>query len=105
VFVDHTGEDQVGKTLVFYFKEAVARSARYSMDYSDYKLGDKFVSLEVVSVKDTASDAVSAVSVVAHHSSGGCQVSCVHQVMSLGALRVQETGPELLANIDSKCSE
>jgi hypothetical protein len=104
IFINHTGDDEIGNVLTYNFKEAIARSARFTEDYSTYKLGDPSVSVEIVSVKDIAAESASAVSIIGKTSTTKCPTICLHQVISLGARRAESSGAELLADIDAKCN-
>jgi hypothetical protein len=105
VSVDFSGDDRVGKLFVYYLKEEIARSSRYTSEASGWKATSPWLSVSIVSVDADNPEAgrESAISVVGQRMAmKQCDVITSHLIMVVGASKPEQMAKEAMANLDEK---
>jgi len=105
VIVSGAGEDRAGVSLLFHFKEAIARSSRYTLDAPPFQSGSRYIVVSFVSVATDSSQMTSAVSLFAQKSNGDCLVTVYHAVYFVGIYKTDEIAQGALASIDAEFSK
>ena len=105
IFITATSEDRVGLSLLYHFKEAVNRSSRYALEPADFRLGDKFMYVSLVSVKTDDTQSMSAISVIAQKQYDKCTGVFFHEALIVGTNRAEEMANGILADMDRDFSK
>jgi hypothetical protein len=105
VFISRSGDDSAGSIFTYHLKEAIERSARYTLDTSSFAIGDRYIYLVLVTAKMNDSDTSSAISMVGQRQGAKCVEIFIHQVLAVGSKRAEEMGKEALADIDAQYSK
>jgi hypothetical protein len=104
IFVVYSGDDSVGRNVVFQFKEAIRRSASYQLVSNQDETG-MTISIVTLDVDSSTRTALSIVGTVAYKS---CErgrehqssAMFLHNLYVLGSERSVESGNTLLADLD-----
>src|SRR5689334_3442468 len=82
VNIEHTGTDRVGDRFVYYLKEVVSKSSRYSLDESVIDVNNlQFIDISVVSVRVDGTENSSAIAVVSQKLFNKCTAPFLTQVL------------------------
>jgi hypothetical protein len=98
VYVNHNGDDAVGRSVVFALREAIRRSAAYEVADAN---GDADLHIEIVSIEDMEGhSAISAVGLVLVAPCAD-EYLFLHNVYSAGMKRADDLGKQILVDFDS----
>jgi uncharacterized membrane protein len=103
VFLDRSGDDTAGNVFTLSLKDAITRSAGYTLDKSSPTEDGKFIHISVVTVKESDGSA-SAISLLGTRPKAACMEIFIHEVLSIGTHKAEESGREALADIDTHYS-
>lgn len=101
VTINHTGTDRVGDRFVYYLKEVISKSSRYSLDTSAIDINNlQFIDISVVSTRIDETGNSSAIAVVSQKLQNKCTAPFLTQVLVVGNSKSEESAKDAFASID-----
>jgi hypothetical protein len=102
VFVKHQGSDSIGNQLAFAIREALRRSAGYSLADD---AADTVIELVTAETEPTGITSVASVVIIKKGASPFCNFNLAHYVYSIGSLRAKDTADDIVADLDKQVNE